>query len=186
MRKRRTQQKPSASEKRNQKRRSTFLGENRSLLLASGVIVAVAVISFVSILLLNRVPPLQLRERAMLTNHEELRISLAHDDLGTAQRISAKMMREFSDWSAVSSAVQLISNSDSLESARKAFATLSEEAIRLVDHHQEYLIVRCRPDCPEKCVNCRSNEFGSWVQMDAVIGNPFMGTLSPHCGARLQ
>jgi hypothetical protein len=96
------------------------------------------------------------------------------------------MMREFSDWSAVSSAVQLISNSDSLESARKAFATLSEEAIRLADHHQEYLIVRCPPDCPEKCVNCRSNEFGSWVQLDAVIENPFMGTLSPHCGARLQ
>jgi hypothetical protein len=48
---------------------------------------AAAVISFVSILLLNRVPPLQPRERAMLTNHEELRISLAHDDLATAQRI---------------------------------------------------------------------------------------------------
>ena len=63
---------------------------------------AAAVISFVSILLLNRVPPLQSRERAMLTNYEQLRISLAHDDLATAHRISAKMMREFSDWSAVS------------------------------------------------------------------------------------
>jgi hypothetical protein len=147
---------------------------------------AAAVVSFVSILLLNRVPPLQPRERAMLTNYEELRISLAHDDLASAQRISAKMMQEFSDWSAVSSAVQLISNSGSLESGRKAFATLSEEAIRLADHRQEYLIVRCPPDCPEKCVNCRSNEFGSWVQLDTVIGNPFMGTLSPHCGARLQ
>jgi hypothetical protein len=97
---------------------------------------AAAVTSFVSILLLNGVPPLQPRERAMLANYEELRISLAHDDLATAQRISAKMMREFNDWSAVSSSVQLISNSGSLELARKAFATLSEEAIRLADHHQ--------------------------------------------------
>ena len=60
---------------------------------------AAAVISFIGILLLNRVPPLQPRERAMLSNYEELRISLAHDDLATAQRISAKMVREFSDWS---------------------------------------------------------------------------------------
>src|SRR6516164_9755554 len=98
---------------------------------------AAAVISFIGILLLNRVPPLQPRERAMLMNYEELRISLAHDDLATAQRISAKMMREFSDWSAVSSAVQLISNSGSLESARKAFATLSEEAVHLADRSSE-------------------------------------------------
>ena len=97
---------------------------------------AVASISFVSVLLLNRVPPLQPRERAMLTNYEEVRVSLAHDDLATAKWISAKMMREFSDWLAVSSSVQLISNSGSLELARKAFATLSEEAIRLADHHQ--------------------------------------------------
>ena len=60
---------------------------------------AAVVISLVSILLLNRVPPLQSRERAMLTNYEQLRISLAHDDLATAHRISAKMVREFSDWS---------------------------------------------------------------------------------------
>jgi hypothetical protein len=122
----------------------------------------------------------------MLTNYEEVRVSLAHDDLATAKWISAKMMREFSDWLAVSSSVQLISNSGSLESARKAFATLSEEAIRLADRHQEYLIVRCPPDCPEKCVNCRSDEFGSWVQIDPLVGNPFMGTASPRCGARIQ
>jgi hypothetical protein len=122
----------------------------------------------------------------MLMNYEEVRISLAHDDLSSAQRISVKMTHEFGDWASVSSPLQLISNSDSLESARKAFAKLSEEAIRLAEHHTEYLILRCPTDCPEKCVNCRSNEFGSWVQVDTVVGNPFMGTASPHCGARVQ
>ena len=56
---------------------------------------AAAVISFVSILLLNRVPPLQPRERAMLTNYEEIRVSLAHDDLNRAERLAAKMSQEF-------------------------------------------------------------------------------------------
>src|SRR5262245_59083625 len=122
----------------------------------------------------------------MLANYEELRISLAHDDLTIAEQLAAKMSQQFGDWVPVSSSVQLIANSDSLESARRAFAKLSQEAIRIANHHSEYLILQCPTDCPEKCVNCRSNEFGSWVQIDPSVGNPFMGTASPHCGARIQ
>ena len=186
MRQRRAQHDPSVREKPDPKRRRNFLGENKAVLLASGVIAAAAFISFVVILLLNGVPPLQPRERIMLKNYEEVRVSLAHDDLTTAERLAEKMAREFGDWVPVSSSVQRIANSDSLESARKAFAKLSEEAIRLADRHREYLILRCPTDCPENCVNCRSNEFGSWVQIDPLVGNPFMGTASPHCGARIQ
>jgi hypothetical protein len=186
VRQRRAQPERSIRERRNQKGRSKFLGKNRAVLLASGVIVAAASISFVSILLWNGVPPLQPRERALLISYEELRVSLVRDDLATAERVAAQMTREFGDWVSVSSPVQLISNSDSLESARKAFAKLSQEAIRLAERHPEYLILRCPTDCPEKCVNCRSNEFGSWVQIDNSVGNPFMGTVSPHCGARIQ
>jgi len=119
----------------------------------------------------------------MLTNDEEVRVSLVHDDLTTAERLAAKMAREFGDWISVCSSVQFIADSDSLESARKAFAQLGQEAIRLADRHPEYLILRCPTDCPEKCANCRSNEFGSWVQIDTLVGNPFMGTASPRCGA---
>jgi hypothetical protein len=135
---------------------------------------------------MNRVPPLQPREKAMLMKYEEVRIALAHDDLTAAEMVTAKMAREFGDWVPVSSCVQLIADSDSLESARRAFAKLSLEAVRLADGHEEYLILRCPPGCPENCVNCRSNEFGSWVQTDALVGNPFIGTESPHCGARIQ
>jgi hypothetical protein len=177
---------PSVREKPDAKTRGNFLDRNKAVLLASGVIVVAASISFVSVLLLNGAPPLQPRERAMLANYEQVRVSLAHDDLPTAEGLAAKMVREFGDWVPVSSYVRLIANSDSLESARKAFARLSEEAIRLADHHPEYLILRCPTDCPEKCVKRRSNEFGSWVQIDTVVGNPFMGTASPHCGARIQ
>jgi hypothetical protein len=81
--------------------------------------VAVASISFVSVLLLNGVLPLQPREKLMLTNYEEVRVSLARDDLTTAEQLAAKMARE-SDWMTVSSSVQLIADSDSLESARIA------------------------------------------------------------------
>jgi hypothetical protein len=186
VRQRRAQHDPSVRGKPDPKTRGNFLRENKSVLLASGVIAAAAFISFAVTLLLNGAPPLQPRERLMLTNYEEVRISLAHDDLTTAEHLAAKMAREFGDWVPVSSAVQLISNSDSLESARKAFAKLSQEAIRLADRHPEYLILRCPTDCPENCVNCRSNEFGSWVQIDTLVGNPFMGTASPHCGARIQ
>ena len=186
MRQRRAQHELSVREKRDPKRRRNFLGENKAVLLASSVIAAAAVISFVIILLLNGAPPLQPRERTMLKNYEELRVSLVQDDLTTAERLAAKMALEFGDWVPVSSSVQLIAKSDSLESARKAFAKLSQEAIRLANRHPEYLILRCPTDCPENCVNCRSNEFGSWVQIDTLVGNPFMGTASPHCGARIQ
>jgi hypothetical protein len=186
VRQHRAQHAPSVSEKPDKKRRGNFLGENKAVLLASGVIAAAAFISFVVILLMNGAPPLQPRERIMLKNYEEVRVSLAHDDLITAERLAAKMAGEFGNWVPVSSSVQLLANSDSLESARKAFAQLSQEAIRLADRHPEYLILRCPTDCPEKCANCRSNEFGSWVQIDTAVGNPFMGTASPHCGARIQ
>jgi hypothetical protein len=139
-----------------------------------------------SILLWNGAPPLQPRERALLMNYEEVRVSLVRGDLATAERIAAQITREFGDWVPVSSPVRFIANSDSLESARKAFAKLSQEAIRLAERHLEYVILRCPTDCPEKCANCRSNEFGSWVQIDTLVGNPFMGTASPHCGARIQ
>jgi hypothetical protein len=186
VRQRRAQHGPSGREKPDPKRRGNFLRENKAVLLASGAIAAAAFISFAVILLLNGAPPLQSRERKMLKNYEEVRVSLAHDDLTTAERLAANMAREFGNWVSVSSSFQLIANSDSLESARKAFAKLSEEAIRLADRHPEYLILRCPTDCPENCLNCRSNEFGSWVQIDTLVGNPFMGTASPHCGARIQ
>jgi hypothetical protein len=184
--KQRRAHKPPVKERLDAKTRGNFLGKNKAILLASGIIVTAASISFVSVLLLNGVPPLQPRERAMLTNYEQVRVSLAHDDLTSAERLAANMAREFGDWVPVSSYVRLIANSDSLESARKGFARLSEEAIRLADRHPEYLILRCPTDCPEKCVNCRSNEFGSWVQIETAVGNLFMGTASPHCGARIQ
>ena len=120
MRQRRAHE-PSVREKPGPKTRGNFLGKNKAVLLASGVIVAAASISFVIILLLNGAPPLQPRERVMLTNYEEVRVSLAHDDLPTAERLAAKMAREFSNWTPVSSSVQLIADSDSLESALASF-----------------------------------------------------------------
>jgi hypothetical protein len=65
----------SVREKPDPKRPGNFLGENKAVLLASGVIAAAAFISFVIILLLNGAPPLQPRERVMLTNYEEVRVS---------------------------------------------------------------------------------------------------------------
>jgi hypothetical protein len=115
MRQGRAQHDPSVKVKTDAKRRGNFLVENKAVLLATGVIAAAALISFVVILLLNGPPPLQPRERVMLTNYEEVRVSLAHDDLNTAERLAARMAREFGDWVPVSSSVELISNSDSLE-----------------------------------------------------------------------
>ena len=144
MRRGRAQHQPSVRQQRTQKKQSNFPDRKKALLFASSVVAAAAVIAFVSVFLW-RVPSLQPREKAMLANYEEVRISLAHDDLTSARRMSAKMLEQFRDWAPVYSSVQLISNSDSLESAREAFATLSEEAIRLVSRHGEYQILRCGP-----------------------------------------
>jgi len=186
VRRARAQHKPSVRQQRTQKKQRNFPDRKKALLFVSSAVAAAVVIAFVIVFLWIRVPSLQAYEKAMLANYEEVRISLAHDDLASARRISAKMLEEFRDWAPVYSSVQLISNSDSLESAREAFATLSQEAIRLASRHGEYQILRCPPDCPEKCRNCRSNDFGSWIQVNPVVGNPFMGMASPHCGARIQ
>ena len=141
---------PSVRKKRDQKKRNDFPGDKTVLLAASGIVIAAAIVSFAVILLLNKVPAIDARERAMLMDYETVQISLSHDDLSSAQRIAEKMAREFGDWAAVFSSVQAISNSDPLESARRAFATLSQEAIRLADHHTEYLILRCPTDLSRK------------------------------------
>jgi hypothetical protein len=66
-------------------------------------------------------------------------------------------------------------------------ASLSKEAIRLAHRQPGYFIMRCTMDgCQAPCSDCRSNDYGSWVQMSTSIGNPFMGKLSPNCGARIQ
>jgi hypothetical protein len=110
-----------------------------------------------------------------MANYEQVRVSLAHDDLTSAEQLAAKMAREFGDWIPLHSYVRLIADSDSLESARKALAKLSEEASRLADRHAEYLILRCPTDCPE---NCRSNEFGSWLQIDTLLAIPLWERLA--------
>jgi hypothetical protein len=117
-------------EKQDAKRRGNFMGENKAVLLASGVIAAAAFISFVVILLLNGAPPLQPRERVMLTDYEEVHVSWRTMTSILPSDSPQRWLENFGDWMPVSSSVQLISKSDSLESARKAFAKLSQEAVR--------------------------------------------------------
>jgi hypothetical protein len=96
----------------------------------------------------------------MLTSYEEVRVSLAHDDLTRAQRLATKMSQEFGDWVPVSSSVQLIANSDSLESARRAFAKLSQEAIRKANGHSEYLILQCPTDVRKSALTAAVTSLG--------------------------
>ena len=60
---------------------------------------------------------------------------------------------------------------------------MSEGAVKLVKGHEEYYVMVCSMSvCRAGCSQCEMDKFGEWVQSDPIVGNPFMGSASPHCG----
>jgi len=122
-------------------------------------------------------------DRAMLKKYESIRIALSQDDLGSAQKEAVALASSYKERRQVTTASLALSKTDSLESARDAFSTMSVEAVKMARGHEEYYVVGCSMNqCPAPCVDCQMWRFSDWVQTDPAIANPFMGRASPNCG----
>ena len=124
-------------------------------------------------------------DRAMLRDYDGVRSALVRDDLAAARKLAQPFATAYSSRKALAQPAAVIAKSNSLEAARLAFADMSKGAVKLVRKHPEYFIIGCEMEtdhCRAKCDPCLTANYGRWVQLDPEIGNPFMGTSSPHCG----
>ena len=122
-------------------------------------------------------------DRAMLKKYESIRVALAQDDLGLAQRSAIALVSFYKERRQVGAAALALSKAKSLEPARDAFSIMSVEAVKMARGHKEYYVSGCSMNqCPAPCVNCHMWRFSDWVQSDPAIADPFMGKASPRCG----
>ncbi len=156
----------------------------RMALLIAGTIVAGVILAlFVTGVL---PPPRKLTptDLEILRGYEEIRSSLANDDLIEARKAASHLSEKCEDRPFVLSPVSKLIKAPSLEESRVAFKALSVEAVKLAASQPGYFILECRKTlgCPEPCMKCPMDEFGKWVQVFEKAENPFMGKQHIRCG----
>jgi hypothetical protein len=146
--------------------------------------VAVLAIAFATFIVCGFLPrKLTESDRAMIKQYDAVRTALASDDLPGAQKAASVLSNSYPKMRIISGAAIVLAKSNSLDSARYAFLTMSEEVVKLARGHDEYFVMSCSMDrCPAQCSPCQMYRFGPWVQMTPVANNPFMGKASLHCG----
>jgi len=163
-------------------RRGAIL-DRRGITLVFGTALVIVMIS--AAVIIRSLLPVKLTEpdRAMLKKYESIRVALAQDDLGLAQRSAVALVSSYKERRQVAAAALALSKANSLEPARDAFSIMSIEAVKMARNHKEYYVIGCSMNqCPAPCENCQMWRFSDWVQSDPAIANPFMGKASPHCG----
>ncbi len=146
---------------------------------------ALVIVMISAAVIIRSLLPVKLTEpdRAMLKKYESIRVALAQDDLGLAQRSAVALVSSYKERRQVAAAALALSKANSLEPARDAFSIMSIEAVKMARNHKEYYVIGCSMNqCPAPCENCQMWRFSEWVQSDPAIANPFMGKASPHCG----
>jgi hypothetical protein len=143
------------------------------------IVIGLALLFFITSSSLPR--KLTEEDNLMLGQYEAIRVALAHDDLPLARKASGSLAETFSE-RRVRAAAQSLTASDSLESARWAFKTLSAEAVKIAKGNEGYYVMHCVVPCPENCHQCPMEKFGEWVQTSPTVENPFMGKASIRCG----
>lgn len=99
-------------------------------------------------------------DKQFLAGYEKIRAALVADDLGAAKAAAA----EIGDKGAS------VARSESIAAARKEFAPLSEEAVKLAKGQSGYYVAYC-PMVKK-----------SWVQTSEKISNPYAGGEMLTCG----
>ena len=145
---------------------------------------ALVIVMISAAVIIRSLLPVKLTEpdRAMLKKYESIRVALAQDDLGLAQRSAVALVSSYKERRQVAAAALALSKANSLEPARDAFSIMSIEAVKMARNHKEYYVIGCSINqCPAQCENCQMWRFSDWVQSDPAIANPFMGKASRHC-----
>jgi len=110
----------------------------------------------------------------MLEGYIAVADALYKDDLEAAQKAATGITKHDAD-SALAKPAQKLAEAADLESARKAFKTLSSEAIKIAHHHEsdKYTVMNCPMVKGGK---------GDWLSADGKVNNPYFGPKMPHCG----
>ena len=103
-------------------------------------------------------------DKQFLASYEKIRAALAADNLKDAKAAAADLKDDGA----------AIANSDSIITARKEFAKLSDRAIRLAKGQTGYYVVNC-PMLKK-----------DWVQTSTKISNPYAGREMLTCGVVKQ
>ncbi len=110
----------------------------------------------------------------MLEGYAALSTALYKDDLATAQKTAAGMVKHDKD-SAMAKHAQAIADSKTIEDARKHFAELSEIAVPMAKKEGDMHVAHC-PMAME-------GKGADWLQKsDKEIQNPYFGAKMAHCG----
>jgi len=100
-------------------------------------------------------------DKQFLAQYEKVRAGLAADNLADAKKAATDL----------GEAGIPLANTDSIMMARKEFATLSDQAIKLASGQGGYYVVNC-PMLKK-----------DWVQTSTKISNPYAGSSMLTCGS---
>jgi len=121
-------------------------------------------------------------ERLMIQQYELVRAALSADDLANARGTASPLVDAARD-TRIQQAASALSQAESLQAARVAFAAISSRVIKLASGNTGYYRMGCSmPGCPADCQPCDTIKFGDWIQTSPVVENPFMGRAHPDCG----
>lgn len=110
----------------------------------------------------------------MLEGYAVLSTALYKDDLAAAKKTAAGMIKHDKD-SAMAKHAQAITESKSIEDARKHFGELSEVAIPIAKKEGTMHVAHCPM--------AMDGNGADWLQVsDKEIQNPYLGAKMAHCG----
>ncbi len=112
------------------------------------------------------------RAAPLLPLYEHVCSALAADNCPAAQTAARQLAARASELHQpdLATAATAVGNADSLAAARKAFRTLSADAIALARQQKGFFILHC------------PMADADWVQTTRTVSNPYLGKKMPGCG----
>ncbi len=110
----------------------------------------------------------------MLEGYLAVSDALYRDDLEAAKK-AAKDMIKHDEHSALAKPAAKLAEGKDLRAAREAFKTMSAEAVKIAEAHEEgkYTVMNCP---------MVRGGGGDWLSADGKVNNPCFGPKMPHCG----
>ncbi|MGB0991784.1 MAG: hypothetical protein ACPG32_04870 [Akkermansiaceae bacterium] len=112
----------------------------------------------------------------MLEGYNAVATALYKDDLATAKKAAAGMVKHDKK-SSLASPAKKLSNAKNIKEARKIFNSLSAAAIKVSKTQKGWKVAHCPM--------ANGNKGGDWLQKasDKKVNNPYFGAAMPHCGS---
>ena len=151
------------------------------LTLQVGAAVLVMILgSIVAFSLPHRLTP---QERVLIGKYDSVRAALSIDDLPAARAAALLVASSSPDHKKIMDAAMTLTRAESLPAARDAFEAMSSQVIKLASGNAGYYRMGCSmAACPAPCEPCDTLKHGDWIQISAVVQNPFMGKVHQNCG----